>query len=158
GTFFVAGAFIAAYRLHLVLFFRRWRIARYALLAICIYYLSFRSPTGAMYEAYLTYGIIGCALIIFCMSDSKARLLLRYPPLRYLGKISYSLYLIHIIWIGILFRVLHGFDALVISALVIAASILSSGLMFRYIEAPANRLGRRISELTFSRFRVEQPT
>ncbi|MGY3391669.1 peptidoglycan/LPS O-acetylase OafA/YrhL [Bradyrhizobium sp. USDA 3311] len=45
-TFFVAGTFIAAYRLRLVLFFRRWPLARHALLAVCIYYLCLRSTSN----------------------------------------------------------------------------------------------------------------
>lgn len=143
-TFFVAGTLIAAYRLHLVLFFRKWPLARYALLAVSIYYLCFRSASDDRY-GYMTLGLVGCALIIFCMSDSRARRLLRLRPFRYLGKISYSLYLVHIIWIGILFRALDGTNALVISVAVIAASILSADLTYRWIEAPANRLGRRIS-------------
>lgn len=146
GTFFVAGTFIAAYRLHLVLFLRRWPLARYTLLAVCIYYLCLRSTSDSRF-GYLTLGLVGCALIIFCMSDSKARRFLRLAPLRYIGRISYSLYLVHIIWIGILFRVLDGTNSLVISAIVIAVSILSADLMNRFIEIPANRLGRRVAAL-----------
>jgi len=89
--------------------------------------------------------MVSGALIVFCMSTSKARRLLRITPLQYLGRISYSLYLVHMIWIGILFRLLDGTNPLVISAVVIAASILSADLMNRFIEAPANRLGRRVA-------------
>jgi peptidoglycan/LPS O-acetylase OafA/YrhL len=145
-TFFVAGIFIAAYRLHLVLFLRTWPLARYALLAVCIFYLCFWPITDSRF-GYLTLGFVGCALIIFSMSDSKARGLLRLAPLRYIGRISYSLYLVHIIWIGILFRVLDGTKPLVISAIVIAVSILSADLMNRFVEIPANRFGRRVAAL-----------
>lgn len=145
-TFFVAGTFIAAYRLHFVLYLRRWPIARYALLVVCIYYLCFRSASDDRY-GYLTLGLVGCALIIFCMSDSKARRILRLRPLRYVGRISYSLYLIHIIWIGALFRLLDGYNPLAISAAVIVTSILSADLMNRFIEAPANRFGRRVAAM-----------
>lgn len=145
-TFFVAGTFIAAYRRHLVLFFRKWTLARYGLLAVCIYYLCLRSVSDDRF-GYLTLGLVGCALIVFCMSDSKARRFLRLAPLRYIGRISYSLYLIHMVWIGILFRALDGTNALVISGAVIVLSILSADLMFRFVEAPANRFGRRIAAL-----------
>jgi peptidoglycan/LPS O-acetylase OafA/YrhL len=145
-TFFVAGIFIAAYRPNFVLFFRRTPLARYALLVPCVYYLCLRSVSDDLF-GYLTVGLVGCSLIIFCMSDSKARRLLRVRALRYIGRISYSLYLVHMIWIGILFRLLDGTNPLVISALVIAASIASADLMNRFIEAPANRLGRRVAAL-----------
>jgi len=145
-TFFVAGTFIAAYRLHLVRFFRRWPLARYALLIVCIYCLCLRSSSDNRF-GYLTLGLVGCALIIFCMADSKARRLLRIRPLRYIGRISYSLYLVHMIWIGILFRLLDGSNPLAISTAVIAASILSAELMNRFIEIPANKFGRRVAAL-----------
>jgi peptidoglycan/LPS O-acetylase OafA/YrhL len=145
-TFFVAGVFIAAYRLRLILFFRRMPIARYALLVLCIYYLCLHSAPEGLF-GYIKLGLVGCALVVFCMSDSKARRLLRIRSLRYIGRISYCLYLIHIIWIGILFRLLDGYSPLMISAAVIAASILSADLMNRFIETPANRFGRRVAAL-----------
>jgi peptidoglycan/LPS O-acetylase OafA/YrhL len=145
-TFFVAGIFIAAYRLNLVLFLRRKPFARYALLALCAYYLFFQSRADDLFGN-MKWGLIGCALIIFCMSDSRARRLLRVRSLRYLGRISYSLYLVHMIWIGILFRLLDGTNPLVVSAAVIATSILSADLMNRFIEIPANKFGRRVAAL-----------
>jgi peptidoglycan/LPS O-acetylase OafA/YrhL len=145
-TFFVAGIFIAAYRLNLVLFLRRKPFARYVLLALCVYYLCFQFRAEGLFGN-MKWGIIGCALIIFCMSDSKARRFLRVRSLRYFGRISYPLYLVHMIWIGILFRLLDGTNTLVISAAVIATSILSADLMNRFIEIPANKFGRRVAAL-----------
>ena len=138
-TLFAAGAFIAAYRLELIIFFRRWPMTRYALWAICVYFLCFRSLRDG-----LLFGLIGCALIVVCMSQSSVRQFLRMKSLRYLGKISYCLYLVHIIWIGVLFRVLDGVHPLLISSAVIVASVLSADLMSRFIEIPANRMGRAI--------------
>ncbi|WP_342714456.1 acyltransferase [Bradyrhizobium sp. B024] len=144
--FFMAGVFIAAYRFQIVLLLRRTPLLRYAMLAVCIYYLCFRAGDGSLSDQ-LALGLVGCALIAFCMSDFKARSLLRTKSLRYIGRISYSLYLVHMIWIGILFRLLNGTNPLVISAIVIAASILSADLMNRFIEVPANRFGRRVADL-----------
>jgi peptidoglycan/LPS O-acetylase OafA/YrhL len=129
-----------------VLFLRSKPWLRGALIVFCGYYVWFRSESVAP-SGYLLQGLIGAALIVFCMSTSKARNVLRMKPLQYLGRISYSLYLVHVIWIGILFRVLDGTNPIVISALVIAASMLSADLMNRFIEAPANRLGRRVAGL-----------
>jgi peptidoglycan/LPS O-acetylase OafA/YrhL len=147
-AFFVAGMFIAAYRLSLVLFFRRWRFARYSLLALCVCFLCLRSNADDVF-GYMRMGMVGCALIIFCMSDSKARRLLRTGGLRYIGRISYSLYLVHILWIGIFFRVLEGIDPLIIGGAVIAASIASADVMNRFIEKPFNKLGRYIVSLAW---------
>jgi peptidoglycan/LPS O-acetylase OafA/YrhL len=143
---FVFGIFIAAYRFQIVLFLRPRPSLRGALIVFCGYYVWFRSSSNDQ-SGYLLQGIVSGALIAFCMSTSKARKLLRIKPLQYLGRISYSLYLIHMIWIGILFRLLDGTNPLVISAAVIVASLLSADLMNRFIEAPANRFGRRVAAL-----------
>lgn len=143
-VFFAAGGLIAKYRFHLVLIFRRHPIARYALLALCFYYLCLCFNSDDL-TGYLRMGAVGCALIVFCLSDARARRLLRSRSLRYIGRISYSLYLVHIIWIGVLFRLMNGINPLIVSALVILASIASADLMNRLIEVPSNRLGRYIA-------------
>jgi peptidoglycan/LPS O-acetylase OafA/YrhL len=142
----VLGIFIAAYRFHIVLFLQPKSWLRGGLIVFCGYYVWFRSASDDQ-SGYLLQGIISGALIAFCMSTSKVRQLLRTKPLRYLGRISYSLYLVHMIWIGTLFRLLDGANPLVISAVVIAASILSADLMNSFIEIPANRFGYRIAAL-----------
>ena len=93
---------------------------------------------------YIKLALISCTLIIVCVSQSSVRQYLRINGRRYLGKISYCLYLVHIIWIGVLFRVLDGVHPLLNSGTVIVASVLSADLMSRFIEIPANRLGRTI--------------
>jgi peptidoglycan/LPS O-acetylase OafA/YrhL len=114
------------------------------MIVFCGYYVWFRSESADQ-SGYLLQGIVSGALIMFCMSTSEARKWLRIKPLQYLGRISYSLYLVRMIWIGILFRLLDGANSLAISGVVVATSILSADLMNRCIEAPANRLGRRIA-------------
>lgn len=143
-SFFVAGALIGMFRLELILFFRKKPVLRYTLFIVCGYVLCFRIVGGALLgQAKL--GLVGCAWIIFCMSDSKMRHLLRMRGFRFLGKISYSLYLVHIIWIGILFRALDGISPLLICVAVIAASLLSAVFLNWLIEMPFNRIGRRIA-------------
>jgi peptidoglycan/LPS O-acetylase OafA/YrhL len=145
-SFFVLGIFIAAYRLQIIFFVRRWPAVRYPLLAICIFDLCFRPVQDGLRNT-LEQGVAGAMLIVLCMSWPKVRHVLRFPSMMYLGRISYSLYLVHMIWIGILFRVLDGTNPLVISALVVAVSILSADLMNRFIEVPANRFGKRVAGL-----------
>jgi len=95
---FVIGIFIAAYRFQIVLFLRSKPWLRGALIVFCGYYVWFRSSSDDQ-SGYLLQGMVSGALIVFCMSTSKARRLLRIAPLQYLGRISYSLYLVHMIWI-----------------------------------------------------------
>jgi peptidoglycan/LPS O-acetylase OafA/YrhL len=72
--------------------------------------------------------------------------LLDVAPLRWLGKISYSLYLIHFV---VLFAVLYAFrPEVTLLRLVIAVPILSIGaaaLLYRFVEVPSIAWGHRAS-------------
>jgi peptidoglycan/LPS O-acetylase OafA/YrhL len=73
--------------------------------------------------------------------------LLDVPPLRWLGKISYSLYLIHFI---VLFTVLYAFRAEVTLARIIIAvpilSIAAAALLYRFVEVPSIAWGHQLSQ------------
>jgi peptidoglycan/LPS O-acetylase OafA/YrhL len=144
GSLFVTGIFIAAYRFRIVLFLRSRIWLRLVMLMFCGYYLWFRSESATP-NGYFFQGFISGVLIAVSMSTSRVRAFLRIPSLQYLGRISYSLYLVHMIWIGILFRVLDGINPLVVCATVIIASIGSADLMNRFIEKPSNKFGRYIA-------------
>ncbi len=74
---------------------------------------------------------------------------------RYLGKISYSIYLMHGVWFMVFwaylpqFKEAYGFDTLPLQyrviylAAFVTVSILSAALTYRYIEVPGRRLFRR---------------
>lgn len=143
-SFFVAGAFVASNRISIVEFFEKWKLLRLALLATCIYWVMLRAAPGG-FVGWLQHGIIGTSLIVFCMSDPTARRLLSMKWSIYLGRISYSLFLIHIIWVGVLFRVMDGMNPLLIAASVMVVSIASADLLHRFVEVPMNRLGKVIA-------------
>src|SRR5580692_10573140 len=129
-SFFVAGMAIARWRLEIIAFMRRSWILRSAILLLCAYYVLGRSVTAGR-GSWIQCGALAALIIIFCMSHPKARAILRSAPLQYLGRISYSLFLVHMIWIGVLFRVLDGYDPLLIAAVVIGASVASADLLNR---------------------------
>jgi peptidoglycan/LPS O-acetylase OafA/YrhL len=72
--------------------------------------------------------------------------LLDVAPLRWLGKISYSLYLIHFI---VLFAVLYAFRAEVTLARLVVVvpvlSILAAAILYRWVEVPSIDWGHRAS-------------
>jgi peptidoglycan/LPS O-acetylase OafA/YrhL len=144
GSFFVGGMIVAMYWRELALLLRRYPIIK-SLAGLWLAYFLLLKPQVDGFDGWLGDALVGCILIIFCLGSSKARWVLRMRLPRYLGKISYSLYLIHIIWLGIMFRVLDGVNPLAIAVIVIFASALSADLMNRMIEVPLNRVGRVIA-------------
>jgi peptidoglycan/LPS O-acetylase OafA/YrhL len=72
--------------------------------------------------------------------------LLDVAPLRWLGKISYSLYLIHFV---VLFTLLYAFRSEVTLTRVLIAvpalSILAAAVLYRFVEVPSIDWGHRAS-------------
>ena len=73
---------------------------------------------------------------------------MRARPLVFLGRISYSLYLFHLIVILALVNGLYGHAPLMfILFLAGALSIVTAWCAYRFVEVPAMNLGRRLSGL-----------
>ena len=65
---------------------------------------------------------------------------------RWLGRVSYSLYLVHLPIFLALYPVLAGRVPFPAAALLlIVASLAAAAVMHRLVEAPATRLGRRLT-------------
>ena len=94
--------------------------------------------------------------ILFFTLGLKA---LRAAPtfLVYLGTISYSIYLLHPIVFTLVRKftvntpALHGFHLSVYILLCAVGTIIFSGLTYKFIEAPANRLGKKIARKFLAR-------
>jgi peptidoglycan/LPS O-acetylase OafA/YrhL len=90
---------------------------------------------------------VGAALIIVVAVDvPPIAATLNQSVLQWLGRISYSMYLVHLpilllIFYGLLGRVPFGFIPLA----GIAASLCAATLMHRFVEVPAIRLGQRVA-------------
>ncbi|GAC1401711.1 MAG: hypothetical protein NVSMB65_19100 [Chloroflexota bacterium] len=94
------------------------------------------------------YGIAWASLVLLCHQSTRLRALVSWRPLTFLGAISYSLYLIHLPVIGLVYdlaplavrvSVLLPFDAV---ALAVAAGMVFHLCVERPCMAPATR--RRI--------------
>jgi peptidoglycan/LPS O-acetylase OafA/YrhL len=96
----------------------------------------------------LAYALGATLLLALCMHSSRARRVLTAPALAWLGRISYSLYLVHLVVLLSFVHVLRGQLPLpAILVQVIATSLLVADLTHRLLEMPANHLGKRIAAL-----------
>jgi hypothetical protein len=86
---------------------------------------------------------LGAALLIWARSDAWGNRLLGLGPVRYIGRISYSLYLVH--WpVVSLFAFRHGTpDSWVDVAVLTAASLGLGALLHHLVETPFRRTGAK---------------
>lgn len=87
-----------------------------------------------------------CGFIIIASGSVRIADLLKKQPILFFGKISYSLYLYHVI---VLASFIHLFTNTLplwsILVFTVAASIFISALSWKYIEVPCIQLGRRMT-------------
>jgi len=89
-------------------------------------------------------GAIG--LIVFSLNAVLCRRILLCPPVRALGKVSYSLYLLHVIVLLLSVHILYGrVPLLFILTLCLLAVIMASWAFYRFVELPSMILGYRLS-------------
>jgi len=85
-------------------------------------------------------------LMIICMNSSSCERVLHWPPIHFLGEISYSLYLWHFVVLLYCVHLLYGKIPLwEILCLVFVLSIIVSWFSYRWIELPSMNLGRKLS-------------
>ena len=89
---------------------------------------------------------VGSALLMILALNSPAfQRALRRPVLLWLGRVSFSLYLTHMIVLQLVVRALHGSVPLRVSIVLALLAMLPATILFyRYVEAPAARLSKRI--------------
>lgn len=94
----------------------------------------------------------GAALVIYGGRARVTGLLLRNPVSVWIGRISYSLYLVH--WPLLVFYRYYKFEALTAleSTLLIAIAVAVSSLMYRFIETPVRRGIRKERHLSAPAF------
>jgi peptidoglycan/LPS O-acetylase OafA/YrhL len=148
---FVAGAVLARHRISFVAWFQQRSPVRRVLLAVAGFLLL--SGAGSRFPSLLARNLliagpeVGAVLWLASVIGSRwAQSVLENKPLLWLGRISYSLYLSHVVVILTMGNLLHRIVP--ISWLLIAifsiALILASWL-FRFVERPAISLGHRLA-------------
>ncbi len=97
-------------------------------------YIEFAFATGAV------------LLLALCMSSPAVRTVLRQPALVWMGRRSYSLYLVHLLVLLGLMQLLYGrWPIYAILPLVVALSLILAEVTHRWVEVPANAIGKSLA-------------
>ena len=154
---FVLGALAARYRIALI---RSLSPSRPAIRSACIilgFLLYTYAPTFGTLLTRLLPGSFsvfvialrsgGSAILCIWALDSRmASLVLESRPLVYLGRISYSLYLYHMIVFTVLMKTIRtAIPAWGVCLLAFVLSLIVAPVAYRLVEAPAMTLGRRLT-------------
>jgi peptidoglycan/LPS O-acetylase OafA/YrhL len=154
GIFFV-GAYLAKIRHTILVTFRQWDTRRkwlFFLLSLSLYsfgwvwtipahQLGFNSTYK---DLFIGAGAVG--LIITSLGSTSAASLLRTKVCVALGRISYSLYLVHGTMLYSLVHILYGRASLwSIFCLYVFLSLLLAAVFWRWVENPSNRIGRNLA-------------
>jgi len=144
----------------------RWFRFRYLIILVAIFLFSVRridmiSPFGPDYRwladflniDYFHYsGLASFVFLVAIIQSRRTQRLLQTRPLIFLGQISYSVYLVHTLCLNIVYYVLvpyvhlHGVALLAfITATYFLLTLVFAIAMYRAVELPSIRLGKRIS-------------
>lgn len=147
-AFFVLGAGLAAHRAALTAWIGglgRWPLAALAVGALFLFNIRWNLPAFEKGTDFLT--ALGAGmLVLLALGVPRLRTALESPGLRWLGRVSYSLYLTHML---VLLTLVHTLGRVLPLPLVVAlvppTALLVAHLAFRLIEAPSRAWGRRLA-------------
>ena len=151
---FLLGALVAIYKNNLIVFYsnriKNEKIAWF-LLAILLYMYEGRIGEIKMLNNFIlrdyVVAISACLFVILSLSVSTLSSLLRNKYLLYLGKISYSLYLYHIISLFSLVYMLHEiFPLPIVLILSLILSFILAIISYLFVEKFAFRIGKYITK------------
>jgi peptidoglycan/LPS O-acetylase OafA/YrhL len=155
--FFIIGALIAQNREICVSWWtslsqsKKWVVFIMAAILYLFSYEDYRLPYlpfASMINKVLN--LAGCGIfIIIGLGSVKVANILSHRILVYIGKLSYSIYLIHTVILVILTRLFwHTLPLGYIIPFAIILSIVLSHFLYRFIELPFIRLGRELTKIT----------
>ncbi|SHF07798.1 Peptidoglycan/LPS O-acetylase OafA/YrhL, contains acyltransferase and SGNH-hydrolase domains [Seinonella peptonophila] len=152
---FMVGAMLAKHQIVISKWFRRlkkeWKWLLFSVgFTLYIFkwsFYQFQFAKEYLYnDLFITIG--GVIFIMIAISSKRASRLLLQKPFLFLGKISYSLYLYHLIIFGVILHTFTSFITLWIAIpLCLFSSIWMAHITYLYIEVPAIKTGRKLADL-----------
>jgi peptidoglycan/LPS O-acetylase OafA/YrhL len=145
--FFVLGAVVAKHMDRLVALVRGLKARRAALwlaAALVVYgAMPFTGLALPIQEAAVGLAVVG--IMLLALGRPAVSRFLMHPALRFLGRISYSYYLVHSVVLTHVADLLYGHvPSLVIAAVGILGSIVLAWAAYRWVEVPSIHLGQRL--------------
>lgn len=159
---FILGIYLASQHSHWKRAWRRWPLVLKALFLVGSLYVTTSKTALPSADHWLTrltgnpmmVGIIG--LFLVTLASHRIQQVLQLAPFRFLGRISYCLYLMHIsvqltvvpASLNLIARFVQSPTALWVAALVLGTcfTVLLSWPLHLWVELPANRLGKRLAK------------
>ena len=158
---FTMGILLAKHQEYIVNLIRSNRLLAIATLVIGVLLLTYRLPHELIAmklspkELRFVTGIGALMLLAWIMANARAQAILSIAPLQFLGKISYSLYLVHLLvmltvaqpaihWLNVI-GIEGSYSYWLALGITAVASIIVSSICFYVIEQPSIRIGAIIS-------------
>ena len=118
----------------------RWLAAAAIIVLVGLFLLVDYSPPWLLRGGYTLVGLVTAATIVGLLQRGRIASLLGAPPLRFLGTISYSLYLVHWPVYTVLTSDRVGFDGVLLVALVLAVAVALAWALHVAVERPVRRM------------------
>jgi peptidoglycan/LPS O-acetylase OafA/YrhL len=158
--FFVIGAIAAKHIEGMVVYVRAMNARRAALwLAVAIFIYGMLPAAG--FAARLEEGVVGIAIVglmVFGLARQGLSRLLLSPILQFVGRISYSYYLLHAVVIRFLVHLLFpAVPGVAIAVAAIGGTLLVAWIVYRWVEVPSIRLGQALYVRITARMQGARP-
>lgn len=154
---FIMGGLLVKHLNDLLQFYKKLSVfAKWALFIVAFCFYNFSGigsmiitkmglPFGRIFGDYIiTLGSL--IIILISIGSTQIAKFLLAKPIKFLGKISYSLYLYHLVVLFSLIYLLYNITSLwVIYVLTIVVSILVATASYHFIEMPFIKLGKKVS-------------
>lgn len=155
-SMFIFGALLAKYRAPLIAYVAQLRPSMKAVVligglvmygyshaVIVASHLSYN--LGFIVNDWMT-GVGVMAIILLSLSSSVAETILTWGPIHFFGRISYSLYLLHVVALFSVLYLVHGHLKLVyVEGIAFLVAVFLATLAYKFVEVPSITFGRYLT-------------